>query len=308
VAFEEAEPCIGAGTGSVRIARAQHDLVAAEGVLAADLRAHQPGSTIATHTAVVSSYSLEERVAIVTGASSGIGEATGRHLAARGLHVILVARRQKRLEALAAEIAAAGGQATALEGDLAAAAAPAHLVEAVLDRCGRLDVIVNNAASFRLKPVEEVTLDEFDDHVAVNVRAPYFLVQAALPALRASPAAVVVNVSSAAAVMFRRGQTVYGLTKAAIEHLTMNLAAELAPDRIRVAGVRPGPVATEIHLAVPDPEARKRELGRLVPLGRIGQPEEIARWIGHLVDEDAEWVTGTVISVDGGRVLGPPGV
>ena len=245
---------------------------------------------------------MEKRVAIVTGASSGIGEATARHLAARGLHAILVARRQERLEELAAEIGAAGGQATALESDLAAAGAPAELVGAVVDRCGRLDVIVNNAASFRLKPVEEFTLDEFDDHVAVNVRAPYFLVQAALPALRASPAAVVVNVSSAAAVMYRRGQTVYGLTKSAIEHLTMNLAAELAPDRIRVVGVRPGPVATEIHLAVADPEARERELGRLVPLGRIGQPDEIARWIGHLVDEDAEWVTGTAISVDGGRV------
>src|SRR5262249_4648497 len=162
----------------------------------------------ATRTAVVSSYSLEERVAIVTGASSGIGEATARHLAARGLHAILVARRQERLAAVTAEIAAAGGKATALESDLAAAGAPAELVDAVLDRCGRLDVIVNNAASFRLKPVEEFTLDEFDDHVAVNVRAPYFLVQAALPALRASPAAVVVNVSSAAAVMYRRGQTV----------------------------------------------------------------------------------------------------
>jgi NAD(P)-dependent dehydrogenase (short-subunit alcohol dehydrogenase family) len=117
-----------------------------------------------------------------------------------------------------------------------------------------------------------------------------------------------VNVSSAAAVMYRRGQTVYGLTKAGIEHMTMNLAAELAPDGIRVACVRPGPVATEIHLAVADPEARVRELARLVPLGRVGQPEEIARWIGHLVDEEAAWVTGIVIGVDGGRVLGPPGV
>ncbi len=128
-----------------------------------------------------------------------------------------------------------------------------------------------------------------------------------LPALKESPDAAVVNVSSAAAAMYRRRQTVYGLTKAALEHLTMNLAAELAPDRIRVNCVRPGPVATDFHLAVPDPEARLRELGALVPLGRVGQPEEIARWIWHLVDSDAAWVTGSVIGVDGGRVLGPPG-
>ena len=251
---------------------------------------------------------MEERVAIVTGASSGIGEATARHLAENGLHVVPVARRRERLESLAAQITEAGGRAHGIECDLADAQAPAGLVERVLADCGRLDVIVNNAASFRLKPVEEFTLAEFDDHVAVNLRAPYFLVQAALPALRASPAAVVVNVSSAAAVMYRRNQTVYGLTKAGIEHLTMNLAAELAPDRIRVVGIRPGPVATEIHLNVADAEARMEELGKLVPLGRIGRPEEIARWIGHLIDGEAEWVTGTVITVDGGRILGPPGV
>ena len=107
-------------------------------------------------------------------------------------------------------------------------------MRAVLEARGRLDVIVNNAAAFQVKPVEEFTVDEFDEHVAVNVRAPYFLVQAALPALRSSSAPIVVNVSSAAAGMFRHGQTVYGLTKAALEHLTMNMAAELAPDRIRV--------------------------------------------------------------------------
>jgi NAD(P)-dependent dehydrogenase (short-subunit alcohol dehydrogenase family) len=100
---------------------------------------------------------------------------------------------------------------------------------------------------------------------------------------------------------------VYGLTKAALEHMTMNMAAELAPDRVRVVCVRPGPVATELHAAVADPEARLRELGTLVPLGRVGQPDEIARWIGHLADPDAEWVTGTVLTIDGGRILGPPG-
>jgi NAD(P)-dependent dehydrogenase (short-subunit alcohol dehydrogenase family) len=258
---------------------------------------------------IVLSDRMDNRVAIVTGGGSGIGAATAQLLAGHGLTVALVGRRPESLDAVRAEIEALGGRAVAVPADLAERGAPREIVDAVLAQTGRLDVIVNNAASFKLRPFDEVTVEEFDDHLAVNVRAAYFLAQAALPSLRASPAAVVVNVSSAAAAMYRRRQTLYGLTKAALEHLTMNLAAELAPDRIRVACVRPGPVATEIHTgAVADPQARLAELGRLVPLGRVGEPEEIARWIGHLVDRDAEWVTGTVLSIDGGRVLGPPEV
>lgn len=251
---------------------------------------------------------MDDRVAIVSGAGSGIGEATARFLARRGLDVALVGRREDRLRGVADAIETEGGRAFCVPADLGEPEAPRHVVESVLDARGRLDVIVNNAATYRLKPVEQITVEDFDDVMATNLRAPYFLVQAALEALRRSPAAVVVNVSSAAAAMYRPQQTLYGLAKAALEHMTMNMAAELAPDRIRVACVRPGPVLTDFHLAADDPEERIRVLATLVPLGRMGQPEDVARWIDHLVDVEADWVTGVVIPVDGGRVLGPPGV
>ncbi len=250
---------------------------------------------------------MEDRVAIVTGAGSGIGAATARVLAERGLTVALVGRRRERLDAVVEDVVSAGGRAFSVPADLSREREPWAVIDTVLAEAGRVDVIVNNAASFRLKLIEEFTLEDFDDLVAVNVRAPYFLVQAALPALRSSPAPVVVNVSSAAAAMYRKRQTVYGLTKAALEHMTMNMAAELAPDRIRVACVRPGPVATEIHVGyVADAEAHLQRLGSFVPLGRVGEPAELARWVAHLVDRDAAWVTGVVLTIDGGRVLGPP--
>jgi NAD(P)-dependent dehydrogenase (short-subunit alcohol dehydrogenase family) len=248
----------------------------------------------------------DDRVAIVTGGGSGIGAATAKLLASHGLTVAIVSRNGDALERIVSEIASDGGTAFAVTADLADPEAPEAVVRSVLERTQRLDVIVNNAAAFALAPFDEADQAQFDRLIAVNVRAPFFLVQAALPALRLSTAAAVVNLSSAAGVMYRRGQAIYALTKAAIEHLTKQMAFELAPDGIRVNSIRPGPIDTPLHRAVENPEERLRQLGELTPLGRVGYPEEIARWIWHLVNAEEDWVTGTVISVDGGRVLGPP--
>jgi NAD(P)-dependent dehydrogenase (short-subunit alcohol dehydrogenase family) len=246
---------------------------------------------------------MDDRVAIVTGAGTGIGAETARLLVSKGLTVALVGRTRETLEHVAGEI---GERALVLPADLVEPETPARIVGQVLDHSGRLDVIVNNAAHYRLTLVEDVTPEEFDEHVAVNVRAPYLLVQAALPSLKESPAPAIVNVSSAAGAMYRPRQTVYGLTKAALEHMTMNMAAELARFGIRVNCIRPGPTDTPIHrTAVADVDERLRQLAAMVPLGRIGRPEDIAAWIWNLLDPAAEWVTGVVIPVDGGRVLGP---
>jgi NAD(P)-dependent dehydrogenase (short-subunit alcohol dehydrogenase family) len=250
---------------------------------------------------------VSERVAIVTGASSGIGAATARLLGERGLVVAAVGRDHARLSAVVNEIEAAGGTAFPVPGDLGEPETPAAIVDAVLTRTDRIDAIVNCAAMFTPLPLGELTAEHVDVHFAVNVRAIILLVQAALPALRRSSSAVVVNVSSASAAFHRVGWTVYGMTKSAVEHVTVQLAVELAGDGIRVNAVRPGPTATPVH-DIAGGQQRLDWLATQTLRGRVAQPQELAWWIAALIGQEGDWVTGAVVAVDGGRALGPPGM
>ncbi len=247
---------------------------------------------------------LDGAAIIVTGASSGIGAATAARLGAAGAGVVLVGRREDALKAQAEAVIEAGGQALAVPADVSEPGCPALIAAACRDRFGRIDGLVNNAAVVRHRPLADWDMAGFDEHVATNVRGPYFLIQAVLPDLVASPVKSVVNISSSSGTMHLSGQSVYGMTKAALNYLTMSLAGELAPTGVRVNGIGPGPIDTPIHATwADDLEAAYRWLAEQVPLGRIGVADEVARWITFLLSPISSFMTGAVIPLDGGQVI-----
>jgi len=247
------------------------------------------------------------RVAIVTGAGSGIGAATARLLAEKGLTVVLVGRREELLEENAARITAAGGTAHVLADDLADPAAPKRIVDATLARFGGIDVIVNNAATIKTGPFDSYTPEDFDYHINVNVKSIFFLAQEALPALRSSGDAAIVNISSVVGSIVKPGNALYGMTKAAVEYLTKALAHELAADRIRVSCIASGSVKTPIHLLwAGSIENAERDLVPRIPLGRMAEPDELAYWVYQLVSPETGFMTGDILHVDGGQILGNP--
>jgi NAD(P)-dependent dehydrogenase (short-subunit alcohol dehydrogenase family) len=208
------------------------------------------------------------------------------------------------LRAQADVVEHAGGQALSFPADMSEPGSPAAITAACRDRFGRIDGLVNNAAVVRHMPLAEWDTAGFDQHVATNVRGPYFLIQAALPDLIASPVGSVVNISSSSGTMHLSGQSVYGMTKAALNYLTMTLAGELAPSSVRVNCIGPGPIDTPIHATwADDLEAAYKWLADQVPLGRIGAADEVARWITFLLSPISSFITGAVIPVDGGQVI-----
>ena len=230
---------------------------------------------------------LDGTVALVTGASSGIGEATALALAAEGATVALAARRADRLAALAARIAAEGGRALACEADLAREAGPAELVERVVGELGRLDTLVNNAGLMLLGPATEAPLQEWERMVTLNVAAVLRCAHAALPHLLAaaedSPRGVsdMVNVSSTAGRQVKPGSGVYNLTKHGLGAFAESLRMEVSRRHLRISLIEPGATDTELrdHLR---PEIRERQRERLATMTPLGAGD-VAESILHIV-------------------------
>jgi 3-oxoacyl-[acyl-carrier protein] reductase len=243
------------------------------------------------------------RVAIVTGASQGIGAATARALAADGFAVVLAARSSERIDMLAAEIGDQGGRTAAITTDVSDTDAVEHLVDETVRRFERLDVLVNNAAQMPTATrSEKMSLDAWSNALAVNLTGPWWLANRAHDAMVASgEGGVVVNVTSTAATYPSVGFAAYNASKAALSMLTRTLALEWARDGIRVIGVAPGKIDTP--MVEPILAWTERQGIPVNPLGRVGRPDEVASLISFLVSERASYMTGNIVTLDGGELL-----
>ncbi|MCQ8191541.1 SDR family NAD(P)-dependent oxidoreductase [Streptomyces rugosispiralis] len=248
---------------------------------------------------------FSDRAVIVTGGGTGIGRATARTFAEQGAQVLVVGRTAARL----AETAADAPGIRTLTADIAAPGAAELIVNTAMEAFGRIDVLVNNAAVVREAPLGDIRREAVDEMLAINLLAPMYLTQAALPQLSES-AGVVINVSTAIGQRGwpMSGTELYAALKAALDTLTRSWAVQLAPRGVRVAGVAPGPIATGISrhqgLDAEQIDALRMTLIEHVPLRRLGRPEEVAFWITQLARPEAAYTTGVVLPVDGGALVG----
>ncbi len=248
--------------------------------------------------------SLNGKVALITGASRGIGRAIALRLAAEGAAIYLAADGSEvELEDTAGACRSAGAP-NALWGlhDLARPDAAEAMVAAAHQRMGRIDILVNNAGIRARKAFGTFTHDDFDRLMAINLRAPFFASQAVVPIMRAQGSGHVIHISSQLGIVASRYGAVYNLTKAGLIQLTRSMALELSAEGIAVNAVCPGPISTEGFIAGRNP-GELEQRARDVPIGRFGTVEEVAGVVAFLVSKDAAYVIGHALVMDGGYVV-----
>jgi 3-oxoacyl-[acyl-carrier protein] reductase len=248
------------------------------------------------------SKKLANKVAIVTGASKGIGAAIAKHLAAEGASVAVNYSSSKEgADRVVAEITKAGGKAVAVQGDVAKQAGIDRLFAETKKAFGSPDILVNNAGIYGFAPLEAVTEDSFHQQFNLNVLGLILASQAAVKHFGATGGNIV-NVSSVVSTLSPANATVYAATKAAVDSVTRSLAKELGPRKIRVNSVNPGLVITEgLQTAGMHEGEFRNQIEKQTPLGRIGQPDDIAPAVVFFASEDSAWITGESLYISGGN-------
>ena len=247
-------------------------------------------------------FSLDGRVALVTGGTRGIGLASVRALAAAGARVAICARTAEDCEKIAAELENTGAEALAVPGHIGREDSVAGIVKAVVERFGRIDILVNNAAANpQFATLAETTVTSFDKVMAVNVRAPVLLAREAVAAGLGRGGSII-NVASVAGLKSEPMMGAYSASKAAIISVTRTLARELGPAGIRVNAIAPGVIRTDFaRVLVETPQIHDAVVAGTA-LGRVGEPEEIGGTVVYLASDAASYVTGSVVVIDGGTL------
>jgi 7-alpha-hydroxysteroid dehydrogenase len=247
--------------------------------------------------------SLSGRVALITGGGKGMGAAIAKTFAASGAAVAVAARTVSQVEAVASQIQADGGRALACPTDVTELSTLPALVDRVAADLGGLDILVNSAGGGdEWRPFTDMNVTDLEGSFHFNVTAPFELARLAVPHMLTRPGASIINITSGTPGKSMRGHLIYDVAKAALNQLTLSLAAELGP-RIRVNAILPGPTETEALREVLEQRPEIREvLSQIIRLRRTGSPEDIANAALYLASDAASWVTGTLLEVNGGTV------
>jgi 3-oxoacyl-[acyl-carrier protein] reductase len=248
------------------------------------------------------SKKLEGKVAVVTGASKGIGASIATHLAAEGASVVVnYASSKQGAERVVAEIVSKGGKAVAVQADVAKEGDIRRLFDETKKAFGKLDILVNNAGIYEFAPLENVTAEHFHKQFNLNVLGLLLTTREAVKQFGASGGSVI-NISSVVAAAPQPNASVYSATKAAVDAITHSLAKELGPKKIRVNSINPGMIETEgLHSSGLSGGDFRAQIESQTPLGRIGQPEDIGPVAVFFASDDSRWVTGEILLVAGGN-------
>jgi NAD(P)-dependent dehydrogenase (short-subunit alcohol dehydrogenase family) len=239
-------------------------------------------------------------VAVITGASKGLGKAMAQALAAEGARVALVSRDQALLETVAAEIGAAGGEARVFPADVSDEDQVRRAADAIVAAFGKIHILINNAGINLRKPITEFTLEEWHRVMDTNVTAAFLMCRAMIPHMRGQGYGRILNMTSTMSWVSLPGRAAYAASKAALLGITRTLALELAPEAITCNGISPGPFTTEMNRPLIESAELNAQFLASLPLGRWGRVEEIGQLAVYLCSEDAGFITGTDIVIDGG--------